>query len=90
MAPLFLLNGDMEIADNAADENELLAEASDMFQPVLPVSTSFGEAIVSRRLAEVAAGQEEAVGGFTERQRLPASGEPGFAPLPLAWNNPQW
>ena len=30
MAPLFLLNGDMEIADNAADENELLAEASDM------------------------------------------------------------
>jgi uncharacterized protein len=30
MAPLFLLNGDMEIADSAADENELLAEASDM------------------------------------------------------------
>jgi len=30
MAPLFLLNGDMEIADGAADENELLAEASDM------------------------------------------------------------
>jgi uncharacterized protein len=29
MAPLFFLNGDMEIAD-AADENELLAEASDM------------------------------------------------------------
>ena len=29
MAPLFLLNGDMEIAE-AADENELLAEASDM------------------------------------------------------------
>jgi uncharacterized protein len=29
MAPLFLLNGDMEIAD-AADENELLAEAADM------------------------------------------------------------
>ena len=29
MAPLFLLNGDMEIAD-VADENELLAEASDM------------------------------------------------------------
>ena len=30
MAPLFLLNGDMEIADDAADENRLLAEASDM------------------------------------------------------------
>ena len=29
MAPLFLLNGDMEI-DDATDENELLAEASDM------------------------------------------------------------
>jgi uncharacterized protein len=29
MAPLLLLNGDMEIA-NAADENEVLAEASDM------------------------------------------------------------
>jgi uncharacterized protein len=30
MAPLFLLNGDMEIADSAAKEDELLAEASDM------------------------------------------------------------
>ena len=30
MAPLFLLNGDMEIADGAVDENELLAEAADM------------------------------------------------------------
>src|ERR1700693_2366497 len=30
MAPLFLLNGDMEIADSAADENRLLEEASDM------------------------------------------------------------
>jgi uncharacterized protein len=30
MAPLFLLNGDMEIGDDAADEHELLAEASDM------------------------------------------------------------
>jgi uncharacterized protein len=30
MAPLFLLNGDMEIADGTADENELLAEAADM------------------------------------------------------------
>ena len=30
MAPLFLLNGDMEIVDSAADENELLAEAADM------------------------------------------------------------
>ena len=30
MAPLFLLTGDMEIADGAADENELLAEAADM------------------------------------------------------------
>jgi uncharacterized protein len=30
MVPLFLLNGDMEIADSAADENELLAEASDI------------------------------------------------------------
>ena len=30
MVPLFLLNGDMEIADNADDENKLLAEASDM------------------------------------------------------------
>jgi uncharacterized protein len=29
MAPLFLLNGDMEI-DDAADENELLAQASGM------------------------------------------------------------
>jgi uncharacterized protein len=29
MAPIFLLNGDMEI-DDAADENELMAEASDM------------------------------------------------------------
>ena len=30
MAPLFLLNGDMEIADDAADKNEALAEAADM------------------------------------------------------------
>ena len=30
MAPLFLLNGDMELDDGAADEEELLAEASDM------------------------------------------------------------
>ena len=30
MTPLFLLSGDMEIADSATDENELLAEASDM------------------------------------------------------------
>jgi uncharacterized protein len=30
MGPLFLLNGDMEIAEGVADENELLAEASDM------------------------------------------------------------
>jgi uncharacterized protein len=30
MAPLFLLNGDMEIADGAGDENELLAEAADI------------------------------------------------------------
>ena len=29
MTPLFLLNGDMEI-DDAADENELVAQASDM------------------------------------------------------------
>ena len=30
LAPLFLLNGDMELDDGAADEDELLAEASDM------------------------------------------------------------
>ena len=30
MAPLFLLNGDIEIADDAADKNKLLADASDM------------------------------------------------------------
>ena len=30
MAPLFLLNGDMEITDDAADENDLLAEAAEM------------------------------------------------------------
>jgi uncharacterized protein len=30
MAPLFLLNGDLELDDGAANENELLAEASDM------------------------------------------------------------
>jgi hypothetical protein len=30
MAALFLLNGDREIADDAADENGLLAEAADM------------------------------------------------------------
>jgi uncharacterized protein len=30
LTPLFLLNGDMKIADSTADENELLAEASDM------------------------------------------------------------
>jgi uncharacterized protein len=30
MAPLFLLNGDMEIADGTADQNESLAEAADM------------------------------------------------------------
>ena len=30
MAPLFLLNGDMEFADDAADENDLLAEAAEM------------------------------------------------------------
>ena len=30
LAPLFLLNDDVEVADSAADEDELLAEASDM------------------------------------------------------------
>jgi uncharacterized protein len=30
LAPLFLLNGDMEIIDDAADENDLLAEAAEM------------------------------------------------------------
>jgi uncharacterized protein len=30
MAPLFLLNDDIKIADSVTDENELLAEASDM------------------------------------------------------------
>jgi uncharacterized protein len=30
MAPLFLLNGDIELEDGAVGENELLAEASDM------------------------------------------------------------
>ena len=30
LAPLSVLNGDMEIAESVADENELLAEASDM------------------------------------------------------------
>jgi len=30
MAPLFLLNGDMKIGDSVTDENESLAEASDM------------------------------------------------------------
>ena len=30
LAPLFLLNGDMELDDGAADEDELLVEASDM------------------------------------------------------------
>lgn len=30
MAPLFLLNGDMELGDDAADKNEVLAEAADM------------------------------------------------------------
>ena len=30
LAPLFLLNGDMRFDDGAADEDELLAEASDM------------------------------------------------------------
>jgi hypothetical protein len=30
MAPLFLLNGDMEFADCEPDEHELLAKASDM------------------------------------------------------------
>ena len=30
LAPLFLLNGDMELDDGAGDEDELLAEASDM------------------------------------------------------------
>ena len=30
MTPLFMLNGDIEINESEADENELLAEASDM------------------------------------------------------------
>ena len=30
MAPLFLLNGDMDIGDGGADENQLMAEAADM------------------------------------------------------------
>ena len=30
MAPLFPLNGDIEIGDSPTDEDELLAEASDM------------------------------------------------------------
>jgi hypothetical protein len=30
LAPLFVLNGDLELEDGAADDDELLAEASDM------------------------------------------------------------
>jgi hypothetical protein len=38
MAPLFLLNGDMEITDDAADENELLAEAAEMITTRKPAT----------------------------------------------------
>jgi uncharacterized protein len=35
LAPLFLLNGDIEIAASAADEDEMLAEASNMITPCI-------------------------------------------------------
>ena len=39
MAPLFLLNGDIEI-DDAADENELMAQAPDMTDCVQVMQTT--------------------------------------------------
>ena len=65
MAPFFLLNGDMEIGD-AADENELMAQASDMILTCIAVYKSFGETIGNRRRAEAVAGHEETGGVSTD------------------------
>jgi uncharacterized protein len=64
MAPLFLLNGDMEIADNAADENELLAEASDMIPTCIAGIHEFWR---SYRKPQIGRGRGRSGGG---RRRL--------------------
>jgi uncharacterized protein len=60
MAPLFLLNGDMGI-DDAADENELLAQASDMIPTCIAGIHEFWRNDRKPPSAGVVAGQEEAV-----------------------------
>jgi uncharacterized protein len=77
MAPLFLLNGDMEI-DDAADENELMAEASDIIPTCISGIHAFWQTIGSHRPDEAAAGREETAGVFTERQ----GGRWSFGPPP--------
>jgi uncharacterized protein len=42
MAPLFLLNGDIEIADSTASDNRLLAETSDMIPACVAGIHEFG------------------------------------------------
>lgn len=89
MAPLFLLNGDMEIPDNAADENELLAEASDMIPICIAGIHEFWR---NYRTAEVEAGPE-AAGVVTEGQidRRALDLQPPYsAPQPLASRNSRW
>ena len=57
MAPLFLLNGDIEIDDSPADEDELLAEASDMIPTCIAGIHEFWRNYRKRRPAEAGAGR---------------------------------
>ena len=60
LAPLFLLNGDIEFDDGAADEDELLAEASDMIPTCIVGIHEFWRSYRKPPPAEDAASQEAA------------------------------
>ena len=91
MAPLFLLNGDMEI-DDAADENELMAEASDMIPTCIAGIHEFWRNYRKPPSRRGRAGQEEAAGVFTEGQadRKLWTSTTELCPLPLAQGNSRW
>ena len=60
LAPLFLLNGDLELEDGAADEDELLAEASGIIPTCIVGAHEFWRSYGSRTAGErksVGAGQ---------------------------------
>ena len=67
LAPLFLLNGDLEFEDGAADEDELLAEASDMIPTCIVGIHEFWRKLSEPAVtADDAAGQEAADASDTQ------------------------